>query len=447
MNNLACEKLAEIIKKYSVAVCDDPKKVEGLLWDLCGGAALEVRVLVSCLKAGVAEKLRSPQNGVPLEILLGQLTGGMGKWMSSQHDARWGVETWAVALGKLRPAELGGMAQQGRDGQAGKTQAAPVPGGVSVTADLRVGQVGLRQDAAGGPVAAHGRGVSAASAPSGMALIPAGSFTMGNTFSGEGCADELPQHSVYVSAFYLDKYAVTKALWDEVYTWAVRHGYSFEYGAEGKAASHPAQRMTWYDAVKWCNARSEKESKVPAYYTDAGLSERYRGGQVDVQNTWVKWSRGYRLPTEAEWEKAARGGASGCRFPGSGTDNITHSLANYESSAAAAYDTSPTRGFHPNFQAGGKPFTSPVDYFAPNGYGLYDMAGNVWQWCWDWYGAYSGSAQSDPRGPATGSYRMYRGGSWSYYAVYCRAAARYGSSPTDRYNDFVGFRSVLPLGQ
>jgi formylglycine-generating enzyme required for sulfatase activity len=200
--------------------------------------------------------------------------------------------------------------------------------------------------------------------------------------------------------------------------------------------------MTWYDAVKWCNARSEKENKVPAYYTDAGLSVRYRNGQVAP---YVNWNSGYRLPTEAEWEKAARGGASGRRFSWSGTDNITHSLANYYSSASYAYDTSPTRGYHPAFNDGVYPYTSPVDYFAANGYGLY-MAGNVWQWCWDWYGGYSPSAQSDPRGPATGSFRVVRGGSWNGDARDCRAADRGGTGPTVRYRT-GGFRSVLPPGQ
>ena len=286
------------------------------------------------------------------------------------------------------------------------------------------------------------------SAPSGMALIPAGSFTMGNTFTAsEGYSDELPLHSVYVSAFYLDRYEVTKALWDEVYNWALTHGYTFDYAdsGQGKAANHPAHTMTWYDAVKWCNARSEKENKVPAYYTDAGLTTRYRSGQVAP---YVDWSRGYRLATEAEWEKAARGGASGRRFPWSGTDNITHSMANYYSSTSYAYDTSLTRGYPPGFQAGGYPYTSPVDYFAPNGYGLYDMAGNVWQWCWDWYSSsyYGSSPASDPRGPATGSYRVMRGGCWLNSAFFCRAAFRFILDPSIR-GFSIGFRSALPPGQ
>ena len=283
-----------------------------------------------------------------------------------------------------------------------------------------------------------------ATAPSGMALIPAGSFTMGNCMSSsEGYSDELPLHTVYVSAFYCDRYEVTKSLWDTVYQWAIGHGYSFDHAGSGKGASHPVQTIDWYDCVKWCNARSEKEGRVPAYYTDAGLSVRYRSGQVAP---YVNWSSGYRLPTEAEWEKAARGGASGQRFPWSGTSNITHSMANYYSSSGYAYDVSPTRGSHPTFATGGAPYTSPVGYFAANGYGLYDMAGNVWEWCWDWYGGYSSGSQTDPRGPTSGSYRVNRGGGWDRYADYCRAAIRYDYSPTIRYNDY-GFRSVLPPGQ
>jgi formylglycine-generating enzyme required for sulfatase activity len=241
--------------------------------------------------------------------------------------------------------------------------------------------------------------VYSGSTPGGMALIPAGSFTMGDTFS-EGDSDERPTHTVYVSAFYMDKYEVTKALWDEVYQWAITHGYSFEYGVAGKANNHPAHTMTWYDAVKWCNARSEKEGRVPAYYTSAAQTTVYRTGQVNVQNDWVKWTGGgYRLPTEAEWEKAARGGASGRRFPWSDSDLIQHNRANYPSYSDCAYDTSPTRGFHPTFNDGVMPYTSPVGYFGANGYGLHDMAGNVWEWCWDWYGLYSSGTQTDPLDP------------------------------------------------
>jgi formylglycine-generating enzyme required for sulfatase activity len=279
-------------------------------------------------------------------------------------------------------------------------------------------------------------------APAGMALIPAGSFTMGDSFK-EGYDFELPTHNVQVSAFYMDKYEVTKVLWDEVMAWAVTHGYAFDNTGLGKATNHPVHTVNWYDAVKWCNARSEKEGRVPAYYTSAAQTTIYRTGQVDVLNEWVIWNVGYRLPTEAEWEKAARGGASEQRFPWGNT--ISHSQANYQSTSDSSYDISPTHGYHPSFNDGVYPFTSPVGSFAPNAYGLYDMSGNVWEWCWDWPGSYSNGSQTDPHGPSSGSGRVLRGGSWSDDAFHCRVAFRGGYVQTQTF--FIGFRSVLPSGQ
>ena len=282
--------------------------------------------------------------------------------------------------------------------------------------------------------------------PSGTALIPAGSFTMGNCMDpSEGDSWELPLHTVSVSAFYMDQYLVTKSLWDTVCQWAIAHGYSFDHAGSGKASTHPVQSIDWYDSVKWCNARSEMEGKTPAYYTDAGLSVRYRTGQVEP---YVNWGSGYRLPTEAEWEKAARGGASGQRFPWGNT--ISWSQANYYaypfSAGGYAYDVNPTSGYNPAWNSEGPSYTSPVGTFAANGYGLYDMADNVYQFCWDWWGSYSSGSQTDPRGPATGSGRVGRGGSWVSYANGCRVAGRCDEGSTFCVG-YIGFRSVLPAGQ
>ena len=288
------------------------------------------------------------------------------------------------------------------------------------------------------------RGTTNNSAPSGMALIPAGPFVMGDTF-GEGGSGELPLHTNQVSAFYMDKFEITKALWDGVYNWAITNGYSFDNGGSGKASTHPVQTVDWYDCVKWCNARSEQEGRTPAYYTDAGQTLVYRTGQTSVQNDWVKWSSGYRLPTEAEWEKAARGGVSGQRFPWGNT--ISWGQANYAASPGG-YDVNATSGYNPAWTGGGYPYTTTVGTFAANGYGLYDMAGNVWEWCWDWYDGtyYTSSPGTDPRGPVSGSFRVNRGGGWNYFASLCRAANRYYDDPVNGYNG-IGFRSALPAGQ
>lgn len=285
-----------------------------------------------------------------------------------------------------------------------------------------------------------------------VALVPAGVFLMGDTFA-EGNPKELPVHSVLVRAFYMDRFEVTKQLWDEVYEWAVTNGYAFSYAAAGKLAGHPAQDMTWHDAVKWCNARSEKGGLVPAYYTNPNQTEPYRTGWVDVRNDWVKWNSGYRLPTEAEWEKAARGGSTARRFPWVDTDIITHSKANYYSVSTNShpsypYDVSSTIGHHPAFNDGIEPYTSPVGHFAPNNYGLCDMAGNVWEWCWDWNSIdyYGSSPEIDPRGPSSGQFRVIRGGGWNYNASVCRAADR-NSIWQGESEPYVGFRCVLPLGK
>jgi formylglycine-generating enzyme required for sulfatase activity len=280
--------------------------------------------------------------------------------------------------------------------------------------------------------------------PSDMVWISAGSFTMGNCMAtNEGYSSELPLHEVYVSAFYMDKYEVTTSLWDEVYQWAITNNYGFTTAlGPGKAANHPMQRVNWYDVVKWCNARSEKESRTPAYYTDASLTTIYRTGKIEP---YVNWNSGYRLPTEAEWEKAARGGASSHRFSWGHTNNISHSLANYRSFASYLYDLSFPGGYHPTFVPGGEPYTSPAGYFGANGYGLYDMTGNVSEWCWDWYGLYSSGLQTDPHGPATVTERVVRGGSWSSDAGWCRVAKR-EYYPVGHYPD-IGFRSALPNGQ
>lgn len=280
----------------------------------------------------------------------------------------------------------------------------------------------------------------------GMAYIPGGAFQMGDSFN-EGGSTELPRHIVFISAFFMDKTEVSRELWLDVKTWGMGNGYGFDNAGSFKSATHPVHSVNWFDAVKWCNARSQKEGAIPCYYTDAGLTTPYKSGQ---STPYVKWNaNGYRLPTEAEWEKAARGGLIGRRFPWG--DTISQGQANYYGSTSShTYDLGPN-GFNPIGSIGGtSPATSLVGSFAANGYGLKDMAGNLWEWCWDWYDgnwyANNQALQDNTRGPASGGSRVLRGGSWSNNAYYSRCAYRndYYDSPSNAHPDF-GFRCVRGL--
>ena len=294
-------------------------------------------------------------------------------------------------------------------------------------------------------------------APDGMVLIPAGTFTMGSVVASIAGTDQsdgitnAPPHQVTLSAFYLAKTETTYADWVAVRTWALNPArglgvYDFEATAgAGKGDTHPVQTVSWYEVVKWCNAKSEREGLTPVYYTNDAQTLVDRTGNVNVTAGQVKWgANGYRLPTEAEWEYAARGGLSGQRF--SWGDTITHAQANYNSSTSYAYDVSPTRGYHPTYATGGQPYTSPVGMFAANVYGLSDMVGNVWEWTWDWYGNYGSGAVSDPRGAASVSFRVLRGGGWFDEGGLARSARRGYNDPGRRpsAHGFRFARSSLP---
>ena len=280
--------------------------------------------------------------------------------------------------------------------------------------------------------------VSQGWAPPGMVRIPGG--------TNSGNDPDFGAYSLTVSTFYMDATEVTNDEMARVMQWAYNHGKltvssSSVRNAQGnqqelldlddsdcritwsgssfgmksaKGRGYPCVEITWYGSVAYCNYRSEMDGRTPCY----NLS------------TWsCNFSaNGYRLPTNDEWVYAARGGLSGKRFPWG--DTITHSRANYYSYWSSGvpyypYDLNATSGYHPDYKDGGYPYTSSVGDFAANGYGLYDMAGNVWEWCND----------------ASGSSRYIRGGSWYDHAYGLRCGRESWNDP-DLSLHYIGFRAA-----
>ena len=241
-----------------------------------------------------------------------------------------------------------------------------------------------------------------------MVLIPAGDFQMGSNKSIPKAGLGKPEHTVYLDAFYMDVYEVTNGQYKK-FVQATGHrepegnllndNIGYEWG------------KLWLDK----NYNGDNQPVVCVSWDDA--------------KAYADWAE-KRLPTEEEWEKAARGGLIGKEYPWG--DNITHDDANYAGT-------------------GGKDiwsYTSPVGSFALNGYGLYDMTGNVWEWCADWYddNYYANSPKSNPKGPSSGEYKVLRGGSWSfdYSEAILRVAARLSQYPMGYY-DTLGFRCVQDI--
>jgi formylglycine-generating enzyme required for sulfatase activity len=210
------------------------------------------------------------------------------------------------------------------------------------------------------------------------------------------------QHQVTVSGFYMARYEVTQAEYLSV------------MGANPsnfQGDNLPVERVSWFDAVNYCNMRSRREGLTPVYTIN--------GENVSWNRNIPAGTAGYRLPTEAEWEYACRAGTGTVFNTG---DAITTDQANFDGSSI--YNSSP--------EGSSRQTTTAVGSFAPNSWGLYDMHGNVYEWCWDYYGDYTKENQNDPVGPRAGSYRVGRGGCWLTGAKSLRSAYRSNTAPSDR---------------
>jgi formylglycine-generating enzyme required for sulfatase activity len=236
-----------------------------------------------------------------------------------------------------------------------------------------------------------------------MVRINGGTFTMGSPANEANRDSDEVQHQVTVSSFFMGKYPVTQKEYQEIMG---------TNPSNFKGDNLPVEMVSWFDAVEYCNKRSQRE----------GLSLAYTiSGSGDSRTvTWNRNANGYRLPTEAEWEYACRAGTRTAYNTGAA---ISDSTGWYSANSGNA--------------------THPVGQKPANAWGLYDMHGNVYEWCWDLSGKYSSGAQTDPVGASSGGIRVLRGGSYFSSARLCRSAYRGSDYPFRRANIY-GFRLARP---
>lgn len=281
--------------------------------------------------------------------------------------------------------------------------------------------------------------------PSDFVRIPAGSFTMGSPDDEPGRYEDEVQHPVTISKdFHMQATEVTWSQWNEVRDWAVQNGYDLNIGRNGyqgdESGDHPVTAVSWYDVVGWLNAWSQRDGRTPCYSSSGTV---FRGNWIYGSTIQCNWEAdGYRLPTEAEWEYACRAGTTTAFYTG----EITEEDCSIDPNLTLS-------GWYCGNSDGN---THPVAQKQANDWGLYDMHGNVWEWCWDWAGDYKNEAVEDPRGPDFPEHsnaRIIRGGNRKGTVGDCRSAARgwslpnYTTAPGIGGEITQGFRPVLGTTQ
>lgn len=394
MNDQVSETLAGLIKKHGTSLVDDPRRLEGLLRDLCGENKREINALIGTLKLRVPADLLNISN-IPVETLSARLIKRIEDDLGLKEElARWAISAWMEAL-------------------LGIKISAPVPPPVKVKTDIC-------------PKPATDKPTFISSLSLAMVLVPgANHFPTG--------IDDSDTCTVVNYPYEMSKTQVTYEQWSTVYQWALKHGYTFaNLGQSGSNTSnhayYPVTEVNWRDCIVWCNALTEYHNHhcgtnySCVYLHKKGMSLRDATHESACDKVIPdSGSKGFRLPSSMEWELAARY-IDGKRWtPGDFASGATSHTGNGRATGSVAwYGLNSGESIH------------PVGIKAPNALGIHDMSGNVWEWCFDWYPGYIDFC------------RVNRGGSWGDPGDKLQVGFVDFNSSSDAYL-FLGFRLVRTL--
>jgi len=397
MKDLLREQLIRIVQEYGADILKDPGKVKGLLKDFCPEEPRgKIFAITQCLREGIHRELIDSSKRKTIRIELSRLIRKIHDNFGLKEDiSRWAVETIALALGIISEKETVITTERSQVIEQKRIETHKV-----ISHERIVEERGKRTT----------NGDE-------LIYVERGSFIMGDTW-GDGFPYEKPTHKVTLTYdFYIGKYPVTFEEYDIFWSATGKSKPDSKKWEKWGRGRRPVINVSWWDAISYCNWLSEKEG-IPKAYDDKGnILDKYGKTTTDITEVV-----GYRLPTEAEWEYAARGGNKSKGYKYSGSDNADD-VAWYASNS--------------------KGMTQEVGTKLPNELGIYDMSGNVWEWCSDWYGTYYGSEQRNPYS-SNGLGYVLRGGSWYNVSRNVRVANRDNSLPTGAGN-YLGFRIARAL--
>ncbi len=373
MNNEVRKKLVNLVATYgSDEISTNIRKTEGLLRDFCGEHKREIAVLISAMKHRIPEEILSAKSNTINQLQFSRFAKRLhDNEGTSEEYAKWAVESWAVALGK--EVETNHAAKPETEEIEDKVDTDSGSSNTYPKEEISRPSVGSYTDPLIGME---------------FVYVNGGCYEMGDTFGdGDGGEAEQPVHEVSIDDFYIGKYVVTQGQWEDVMG---NNPSRFK-----KGHNYPVEQVSWDNAQEFIVKLNKKAEK------------------------------NYRLPTEAEWEYAARSGGKREKYAGTSSESELDRYCWYDENSSS--------------------ITHPVGQKKPNGLGIYDMSGNVFEWCSDWddENYYSESPHNNPKGSKSGYFRVVRGGSWFYGARHCRSSNRYYYGPS--YGSYyLGFRLVLP---